>query len=70
MRPGDIVIRHDQPAQQGTVIHVAGDVIYVDWHGQSPSYEHIRDLCQAPTQGHKKSPGTGTGAKVSATSGC
>jgi len=45
MQPGDIVIRHNQPAQQGTVAHVArGVIIFVYWHGRSPSYEHVHDL--------------------------
>lgn len=45
MRPGNIVVRHDQPDQQGTVGHVAaGVIIFVHWHGRAPSYEHVNDL--------------------------
>lgn len=51
MRPGDIVVRHDQPDQQGTVAHVAaGVIIFVYWHGRSPSYEHVNDLRQQDPQ--------------------
>lgn len=51
MRRGDIVVRHDQPDQQGTVAHVtAGIIIFVYWHGRAPSYEHVNDLRQQEPQ--------------------
>jgi hypothetical protein len=50
MQPGDIVARHDQPAEQGIVVFVIrGVILFVHWHGRPPSYEHAHDLVTKKT---------------------